>query len=191
MANNRKWSCKLADLQQRVAELELIVAQRHKPPSKLGTAIRYLVENQDVIADTTCRASTYRPAPNWPAAARRSMRIEDFQGQEFFLYGGGWHGRWEARKFDHRCDPHVPSLDTVWDSTRVSDGSYMLHAVAKYTSGNYRSSSVFVTVKNKVSYGSARPTMFIRAAFGFRKLQPCRFSNSGRSRRQSRHSFYR
>ena len=42
-----------------------------------------------------------------------------------------------------------PPYATVWDSTRVADGSYMLHAVAKYTSGNYRSSSVFVTVKNK------------------------------------------
>ena len=149
MANNRKWSCKLADLQQRVAELELIVAQRHKPPSKLGTAIRYLVENQDVIADTTCQASTYRPAPNWPAAARRSMSIEDFQGQTSFSMAvvGAVDGKHGSLTIGATLTS--PPYDTVWDSTRVSDGSYMLHAVAKYTSGNYRSSSVFVTVKNK------------------------------------------
>jgi hypothetical protein len=42
-----------------------------------------------------------------------------------------------------------PPYATVWDSTRVADGSYTLYAVAQDTSGNYRTSSVRVTVKNK------------------------------------------
>jgi hypothetical protein len=42
-----------------------------------------------------------------------------------------------------------PPYATVWDSTRVADGSYTLYAVARDTSGNYRTSSVRVTVKNQ------------------------------------------
>jgi hypothetical protein len=42
-----------------------------------------------------------------------------------------------------------PPYATVWDSTRVSDGSYTLYAVARDTSGNYKTSSVHVTVKNR------------------------------------------
>jgi hypothetical protein len=42
-----------------------------------------------------------------------------------------------------------PPYATVWDSTRVGDGSYTLYAVAQDTSGNYMTSSVRVTVKNK------------------------------------------
>jgi hypothetical protein len=38
---------------------------------------------------------------------------------------------------------------TVWDSTTVADGSYMLHAVVKDIAGNYKTTSVFVVVKNK------------------------------------------
>jgi hypothetical protein len=42
-----------------------------------------------------------------------------------------------------------PPYATVWDSTTVTDGSYMLHAVAKDIAGNYKTTSVFVIVKNK------------------------------------------
>jgi hypothetical protein len=51
MANNGKWSGRLADMEDRVAELEMIVTQRQRPPNRLGTPIRYLVENQAVIAE--------------------------------------------------------------------------------------------------------------------------------------------
>jgi hypothetical protein len=37
----------------------------------------------------------------------------------------------------------------VWDSTTVTDGSYTLYAVAQDTSGNYRTCSVYIIVKNK------------------------------------------
>ena len=42
-----------------------------------------------------------------------------------------------------------PPYATVWDSTGVADGSYTLYAVAQDTSGNYKTSSIHVTVKNK------------------------------------------
>jgi hypothetical protein len=42
-----------------------------------------------------------------------------------------------------------PPYATVWDSTGVADGSYTLYAVAQDTSGNYKTSSVRVIVKNK------------------------------------------
>ena len=42
-----------------------------------------------------------------------------------------------------------PPYATVWDSTAVPDGSYMLYAVAQDTSGNYGTSSVRITVRNK------------------------------------------
>jgi hypothetical protein len=42
-----------------------------------------------------------------------------------------------------------PPYSTEWDSTGVADGAYTLYAVAQDTSGNYRTSSVRVTVKNK------------------------------------------
>jgi hypothetical protein len=41
-----------------------------------------------------------------------------------------------------------PPYATVWDSTRLADGSYTLYAVARDTSGNYGTSSIHVTVKN-------------------------------------------
>ena len=109
MANNRKWSCKLADLQQRVAELELIVAQRHKPPSKL--------RNGDPVfgGKSGCDRGHNLPGLYLPAGAQLAGGRSAFDEHRGFsgtklLYGGGWRGRWEARKFDHRCDPHVPSL---------------------------------------------------------------------------------
>jgi hypothetical protein len=42
-----------------------------------------------------------------------------------------------------------PPYATVWDSTTVPDGPYTLYAVAQDTSGNYKTSSVRITVKNK------------------------------------------
>jgi hypothetical protein len=42
---NLKWSGRLFDMERRVAELELIVTEKHRPPSRLGTTFRYLVEN--------------------------------------------------------------------------------------------------------------------------------------------------
>jgi hypothetical protein len=42
-----------------------------------------------------------------------------------------------------------PPYVTVWDSTGVPDSSYTLYAVARDTSGNYNTSSVRITVKNK------------------------------------------
>ena len=45
--------------------------------------------------------------------------------------------------------PTSPPYATVWDSTTVTDGSYTLYAVAQDTSGNYNTSSIRITVKNK------------------------------------------
>jgi hypothetical protein len=42
-----------------------------------------------------------------------------------------------------------PPYATVWDSTTVPDGSYTLYAVAQDTSGNYNTSSVRISVRNK------------------------------------------
>ena len=42
-----------------------------------------------------------------------------------------------------------PPYATLWDSATVTDGSYTLYAVARDTSGNYMTSAVNVTVKNK------------------------------------------
>ena len=42
-----------------------------------------------------------------------------------------------------------PSYTTVWDTTTVANGAYMLHAVAKDIAGNYAVTSVLVIVKNK------------------------------------------
>jgi hypothetical protein len=49
--NNGKWSGRLAAVEERMTELEMIVTQHHKPPSRLGAAIRFLVQHQDVIAE--------------------------------------------------------------------------------------------------------------------------------------------
>jgi hypothetical protein len=42
-----------------------------------------------------------------------------------------------------------PPYATVWDSTTLADGSYTLYAVAQDTAGNYGTSSVHITVKNR------------------------------------------
>jgi hypothetical protein len=42
-----------------------------------------------------------------------------------------------------------PPYAIVWDSTGVADGPYTLYAIAQDTSGNYKTSSVRITVKNK------------------------------------------
>jgi hypothetical protein len=39
------------DLKERVRELEKYNTEHGKPPTRLGSAIRYLVENQDVIKE--------------------------------------------------------------------------------------------------------------------------------------------
>jgi hypothetical protein len=40
---------KFEKLQDRVAELELIVAQNRRPPSRLGNTLRFIVENIQVL----------------------------------------------------------------------------------------------------------------------------------------------
>lgn len=67
---------KFEKLQDRVAEPELIVAERHKPPSKLGTAIRYLVENQDAIREMIEKRD--RPKTKAAALSGLQQEIESF-----------------------------------------------------------------------------------------------------------------
>jgi hypothetical protein len=46
---------KFEKLQDRVAELELIVAENRRPPSRLGSAIRWIVENQEAIREIVAK----------------------------------------------------------------------------------------------------------------------------------------
>jgi hypothetical protein len=47
--NNGKWSGRLDSVEERLRELELIVTEKHRPPSRLGSAFRYLVENIETL----------------------------------------------------------------------------------------------------------------------------------------------
>jgi hypothetical protein len=46
---------KLERLTDRVAELELLVAQNRRPPSRFGHAIRYLIEHMDTIREIVAK----------------------------------------------------------------------------------------------------------------------------------------
>jgi hypothetical protein len=54
----------LTALEDRLGELEMIVAERHRPPSRLGTTFRYLVENigtlREIIEQHRATAATLR-----------------------------------------------------------------------------------------------------------------------------------
>jgi hypothetical protein len=47
--NRGEWSGRLDGFHERLLEIERIVTERYRPPSRLGSAFRYLLENMDVI----------------------------------------------------------------------------------------------------------------------------------------------
>jgi hypothetical protein len=49
MANTGQWSSRLTALEDRLGEIEMIVLEKMKPPSRLGSTFRYLVENIETL----------------------------------------------------------------------------------------------------------------------------------------------
>jgi hypothetical protein len=49
MANTGQWSSRLTALEDRLGEIEEIVMERYKPPSRFGATFRYLVSNIDTL----------------------------------------------------------------------------------------------------------------------------------------------
>jgi hypothetical protein len=49
MANNGQWSGRLDGFHERLLEVERIVAERYKPPSRLGAAFRWYLENIETL----------------------------------------------------------------------------------------------------------------------------------------------
>jgi hypothetical protein len=51
MANNGKWSGRLDSFHERLLEVERIISERYRPPSRLGSAFRWYLENVDTIKE--------------------------------------------------------------------------------------------------------------------------------------------
>jgi hypothetical protein len=51
MANAGKWTSRLDALDDRLSEIEEIVMEKYKPPSRFGATFRYLVQNLETLQE--------------------------------------------------------------------------------------------------------------------------------------------